>query len=140
MHRARAAKATASRTEIAMSEPPNRFVLLLTTAGSAKEARSIARSLVERRLAACVNILGPMRSIYRWRGAVENAQEHLLLIKTRAEIYAQVERAVRDLHSYEVPEVLAIPIRHGSRPYLAWLAAETAAPPSPSRLRRTHRR
>src|SRR6266478_7981801 len=81
----------------------------LPISGSEDEAASIARTLVDERLAACVNIIGPARSIYRWRGAVEDAREYLLLLKTSARLYTKVERRVRELHSYEVPEVVALP-------------------------------
>jgi periplasmic divalent cation tolerance protein len=101
--------------------------LVLVMAGSEKEAASIARTLVDERLAACVNIIGPGRSIYRWRGAVEDAREYLLLIKTSARLYTKVERRVRELHSYEVPEVVALPFASGSHPYLEWLFESTAA-------------
>jgi periplasmic divalent cation tolerance protein len=100
--------------------------LVLVMAGSEDEAASIARTLVDERLAACVNIIGPARSIYRWGGAVEDAREYLLLIKTRARLYTKVERRVRELHSYEVPEVVALPFASGSRRYLEWLFESTA--------------
>lgn len=94
--------------------------------GSEDEATKIARVLVEERLAACVNVVGPVRSIYRWRGAVEDAGEHLLIVKIRARMYAKVERRVKELHSYEVPEVIALPLAAGSRRYLEWLLEATA--------------
>ena len=101
--------------------------LVLVMAGSEDEAASIARTLVDERLAACVNIIGPARSIYRWRGAVEDAREYLLLIKTRIRLYTRVERRVRELHSYEVAEVVALPFASGSHPYLEWLFESTEA-------------
>ena len=100
--------------------------LVLVMAGSEDEAASIALTLVDERLAACVNIIGPARSIYRWRGAVEDAREYLLLIKTSARLYTKVERRVRELHSYELPEVVALPFASGSHPYLEWLFESTA--------------
>jgi periplasmic divalent cation tolerance protein len=109
--------------ESAMS--PEDFVVVLVTAGSAEEAALIGRALVEARLAACANVVGPIASIYRWKGAVEEAAEHLLLVKARAADVAALEAAVRARHSYEVPEVLALPIRGGSAAYLAWLAEST---------------
>lgn len=102
------------------------FVLVLVTAGGADEAARIGRTLVEERLAGCVNVVGPIRSIYRWEGAVEDAEEHLLLVKARAADVAAVEARVRALHSYALPEVIALPLRAGSAPYLAWLADATA--------------
>jgi periplasmic divalent cation tolerance protein len=92
-----------------------------TTAGSAEEAERIAAALVERRLAACVQTIGPIASRYRWRGEVEAAEEWLLLAKTAAARYGDVEAAIRELHSYEEPEIVAVPIVAGSSGYLAWL-------------------
>jgi periplasmic divalent cation tolerance protein len=97
--------------------------VVLVTCGSKDEADRIASALVAARLAACVNILqAPVRSIYRWRGKVESAAEHLLIIKTSQQQFAAVERAVKRLHSYDVPEVIALPIAAGSQQYLSWLA------------------
>ena len=81
----------------------------------------MARGLVERELAACVNIIPSLRSVYRWQGAVEEAEEHLLVIKSRRDLLAAVEQAIGELHSYEVPEVLALPVAGGSNSYLGWL-------------------
>jgi periplasmic divalent cation tolerance protein len=104
---------------------PEEFVVVLVTAGSADEATRLARALVEERLAACANVIGPIRSIYRWAGAVEEADEHLLILKARGADVAALEGRVRTLHTYAVPEVLALPVRAGSAPYLAWLAEAT---------------
>jgi uncharacterized protein involved in tolerance to divalent cations len=96
--------------------------LVLVTCGSAAEARRIARAVVEERLAACVNILsGAVGSVYRWKGRVESARESLLLIKTSRKRLARLRAAVTRLHSYDVPEFIAVPILAGSRAYLAWL-------------------
>jgi len=95
--------------------------IVLTTAGSQEEARKIAHALVERRLAACVNIVGPMESVYRWQGAVETAPEFLLVIKTTAAAFARVRDAIKELHSYEVPECVMVSIEDGSEGYLKWL-------------------
>ncbi len=95
--------------------------IVLTTAGSQKEARRIARALVELQLAACVNILGPMESVYRWRRKVETATEFLLVIKTTAGAFARVRDAIRKLHSYEVPECVMLKVDDGSEAYLKWL-------------------
>jgi periplasmic divalent cation tolerance protein len=92
-----------------------------TTAGSAEEAERIAAALVERRLAACVQTLGPIASRYRWRGEIETAEEWLCLAKTEAARYPELEAAIRELHSYEEPEIVATPIVAGSSGYLAWL-------------------
>jgi len=97
------------------------FLVVLCTCGSAEEASQVARGLVERELAACVNIIPSLRSVYRWKGEVEEAEEHLLLIKTRQDLLAAVEQAIGELHSYEVPEVLALPVAGGSSGYLDWL-------------------
>jgi periplasmic divalent cation tolerance protein len=100
---------------------PNEFVVVMVTASSADEAAHIGRALVEDRLAACANVVGPIRSIYRWEGGVEEASEHLVLIKARAADFAALEALVRELHSYDVPEVIALPLFAGSAPYLTWL-------------------
>jgi len=95
--------------------------IVLTTAGSADEARRLAEGLVERKLAACVNIVPKIVSIYRWKGKVEEAEEWLLVIKTAAG-FEKVRDAIREMHSYELPECLAIAIEDGSHEYLKWLA------------------
>ena len=104
---------------------PEEFVVVLVTASSSDEAVNIASALVEERLAACVNVVGPIRSIYRWQEAVEDAEEHLLVVKARASDFVALEERVRELHSYDLPEVIALPLRAGSEPYLAWLADAT---------------
>ncbi len=96
-------------------------IVVITTTETQDEAKQIARALVEARLAACVQIVGPITSIYRWEGAVEEAAEVLCLVKTRAELYDQVEAALKDRHSYEVPEIIAVPVERGSEAYLDWL-------------------
>lgn len=101
------------------------YVLVLTTVPNDGEAATFARTLVEERLAACVNVVGPIRSIYRWEGAVEDAREWLLVAKARAADVAVLEARVRALHSYDVPEVLALPVVGGAEAYLAWLDAAT---------------
>jgi periplasmic divalent cation tolerance protein len=95
--------------------------IVLSTAGSQEEAQKIAQALVERRLAACVNIVGPIHSVYRWKGAVESAPEHLLIIKTTAAAFPQVRAALRELHSYELPECVMLNIEAGSEDYLKWI-------------------
>jgi periplasmic divalent cation tolerance protein len=106
-----------------MSAPE--FVVVLVTTASAEEGARLGRTLVEERLAACANVVGPIRSIYRWQGAVEEADEHLVLLKARGADVAAVEARVRALHSYDVPEILALPVTAGSAAYLAWLADST---------------
>jgi periplasmic divalent cation tolerance protein len=95
--------------------------IVLTTVSSHDEARKIARSLVEARLAACVNIIGGLRSIYHWRGAVEEADEFQLVIKTSVEKIEALQMALHALHSYEVPEFLVLAVEGGSSAYLQWL-------------------
>ena len=99
--------------------------VVLTTCGSKEEAQKIARVLVERRLAACVNIVPSIESVYRWQGKVESATEWLLLIKTRAEQFEAVRDAIRELHSYELPECIMISVEGGSREYLGWIEEST---------------
>lgn len=96
--------------------------LVLVTAGSMEAAEKIAHALVEEHLAACVNIVPQIRSIYRWQGKVEDDQESLLVIKTTETALASLEERVRALHSYDVPEVVALTLDQGSAPYLGWLA------------------
>jgi periplasmic divalent cation tolerance protein len=100
--------------------------LVLTTAASAEEARKIAHALVDRRLAACVNIIPKIESIYRWEGKVEESQEYLLLIKTTAQAFPALREAIQELHSYEVPECIALAIEEGSEAYLKWIDASVS--------------
>ena len=97
--------------------------IVLTTTGSQEEARKIARTLVERRLAACVNIVPQIESIYRWQGNVDNAEEWLLVIKTTADAFEAVRSAIRELHSYELPECICLAIEDGDSAYLDWIAS-----------------
>ena|ERR1700722_12313445 len=99
--------------------------IVLSTAGSENEARKIAHHLVEHHLAACVNIIPQIESVYRWQGKVDSSREWLLLIKTSAQHFAAVRDAIRELHSYELPEFIAINIEDGSAEYLKWLADST---------------
>jgi periplasmic divalent cation tolerance protein len=96
--------------------------IVLSTAGSQDEARKLAHALVERRLAACVNIVPRIESVYRWQGKVENAEEWLLVIKTQAEAFARVRDAIQELHSYELPECVMVEVSAGSEGYLKWIA------------------
>ena len=100
--------------------------IVLTTAGSAEEAQKIARHIVEQRLAACVNIVPKIESVYRWQGKVESSAEWLLLIKTTVEKFPNVRNAIRELHSYDLPECIAIAVEDGSEEYLDWIADSVA--------------
>lgn len=111
--------------------------IVLVTAADERQARAIARTLVDERIAACVNIVGPIQSVYRWRDVIEEEPEYLLIIKTRASLLGRLERRVADLHSYEVPEVLALAPAAGSTAYLGWLLESTAIPSQ--RATRAHR-
>ena len=100
-----------------------KFVTVLITCGSRREAAKIARALVDRRLAACVNILSTaVESMYRWKGRTESAKEFLLVIKSTRRRFAALRHEVERLHTYEVPEIIALPISNGSPKYLRWLA------------------
>ena len=96
-------------------------VEITTTTASRDDARRIARTLVEKRLAACVQIRGPIESTYRWQGNVETAEEWQCVAKTRRDLFGEVERAIRELHPYDVPEILAVEIIATSEAYARWL-------------------
>lgn len=101
------------------------YIIVFVTCSSAEEAEKIASTLVERRLAACGNIVPEIRSIFWWKESLEQEQEVLLILKSRTELFSQIEEAVASLHSYEVPEIIAIPIAAGSDAYLNWIEHET---------------
>ena len=103
-------------------------LLVLTNLPDRAAAERLADSLVEKRLAACVNILAPCRSVYRWKDAVQRDEEHPVLIKTTAECYPALEAAIRAGHPYELPEIIAVPVERGLPAYLDWIAAQTGAP------------
>jgi periplasmic divalent cation tolerance protein len=102
-------------------------IVVLSTCKSAEEAAQIARALVEKKLAACVSVMPAVRSFYRWKGVVEDEQESLLVIKSSRGLFDQLRVEIEKLHSYEVPEVIAVPIVDGSEGYLEWLERELAA-------------
>jgi periplasmic divalent cation tolerance protein len=104
-----------------------RAVFVYTTYPSIVEAEAAGRALVERRLAACVNILPGMVSLYRWEGKVERGDEVVMIVKTRASLAPDVEAAVKDMHSYTTPAILVIPLERVEKTYLGWIMAETAA-------------
>jgi len=97
------------------------YIQVVTTTARQEDAQTIARALVEERLAACVQVLGPVSSTYRWKGQIETGQEWQCWAKSRRELYQRIEEAIRRLHPYEVPEILAVEILAGSRGYLAWV-------------------
>ena len=104
----------------------NSFLVVLVTASSGEEAARIAHALVEEGLAGCVNIIRDIRSVYTWKGKTEDSAESLLIIKTREGLFPALEKKVKELHSYEVPEVIALPLAFGSEAYLDWLYDATA--------------
>jgi periplasmic divalent cation tolerance protein len=102
-------------------------LLVLTNLPDRTAAERLAETLIEKRVAACVNILAPCRSVYRWQGTVQHDEEHPMLIKTTTEGYGALEAAIRAGHPYELPEIIALPIERGLPAYLEWVAAETSA-------------
>lgn len=110
------------------ASPLNQPLLVLTNVPEQSLAASLARALVEQGLAACVQIQAPVASIYRWQGAIEQATEIPLLIKTTQARYEEVERAIAQAHPYDVPEIIALPLAGGLPAYLSWLQDETAEP------------
>lgn len=108
-----------------MPAEPGRILLVLSNLPDKAAARNLARQLVEEGHAACVNVLEPCESVYRWKGAVEQAQEVPVLIKTTATGYAALEAAICRHHPYELPEIIAVPLSRGLPAYLEWVAAET---------------
>lgn len=99
-------------------------IVVFSTCASADEAERLARRLVDERLAACVNVVSPVRSFYRWNGAVEDAAEFLLIVKSSRALFAPLRAVLESVHSYELPEVIAVPIVEGAPNYLAWMDRE----------------
>ncbi len=106
---------------------PTDTLLVLSTCPDADTAQRLARALVDARLAACVNVVGPVTSVYRWQGAVDTAGEVLLLIKTASARYPDLGRALRSMHPYEVPEIVAVPVERGLNDYVEWVRSCTHA-------------
>jgi periplasmic divalent cation tolerance protein len=102
-------------------------IVVLTTCNSQEQGAQLARHLIEHRLAACVNILTGARSFYRWKGEIEQASEVVLLIKSRRDVFESLREAIGQLHSYEIPELIALPVVDGSDAYLRWLDSELAS-------------
>lgn len=117
------AKSSIQRTT-RMSATSTDFLQVVTTTDDKEDADRIARSLVEQRLAACAQVIGPISSTYHWQGAIENSQEWLCVAKTSRGCYAALERAIRQIHRYDVPEILATPVVAGSETYLDWMRSE----------------
>ncbi len=109
-----------------MSSNPSDFIVVMTTVGSETAAQRIADELVTARLAACVQVEGPIRSTYRWQNVVETASEWRCMIKTRADLYHQAEQLIQARHPYEIPEIIALPVTHGLPGYLTWMKAATS--------------
>ncbi len=101
------------------------YIQVLTTVDTEEKAREIAHAIVDRRLAACVQILGGVESIFWWEGKKEEAREWMLFIKTTMDLYSRLEEAIKEVHPYEVPEIIALPIVDGNNDYLRWIADET---------------
>ena len=100
------------------------YIQLSTTTEKKEDANRIAREVVEKRLAACAQVIGPISSTYWWEGKIEETEEWLCIMKSRKDLYDRLEKAIRDIHPYEVPEIVAVPLAGGSRDYLAWLSNE----------------
>ena len=101
------------------------YIQVFVTTDKKENAGRIARVTVEKRLAACAQVMGPIRSTYWWDNRINDEEEWLLIIKTRGELFEELERAIKDIHPYEVPEILALPVVAGNRSYLDWLGRET---------------
>ncbi len=101
------------------------FIIVIITAPKEDEAARIAQDIVASRLAACVNIVKDIRSIYRWKGKIEDEGEVLMIVKTRLDLFGELKKRVKELHSYSVPEIIAVPLVEGSEEYLSWLKEET---------------
>lgn len=98
------------------------YIQVLTTLENRDDAEKIARALVEKRIAACVQIMGPLTSFFQWQGKLDSAEEYLCVIKSRSDLFQEMETIIKSMHPYEVPEILATPITKGNKDYLSWLA------------------
>jgi len=103
------------------------YTLIMVTASSREEAEKIATTLLKRKLIACANILGPVSSRFWWQGKIDSAEEYMIFMKTKRELFNQVADNVKQLHSYEVPEIIALPIVEGAKPYLEWINSNLAS-------------
>lgn len=113
-----------------------RYLQVMTTASREEDAERIARAVLEERLAACVQISGPVTSLYWWKGSLETSGEWLCLIKTREDLFGALEKLLRKVHPYETPEIVALPIVAGGRDYLKWLQGELKPGPRPKKNRK----
>jgi periplasmic divalent cation tolerance protein len=100
------------------------FIQVVTTTETKEQAQRLAQAVVEKRLAACAQIVGPISSTYWWQGKIETTEEWMCVMKSRSDVFGELEKAIRENHSYEVPEIVALPITAGSESYLMWLGAE----------------
>jgi len=107
--------------------PSDNYIIVFNTCNSAEIASTIAEMLVRKKLAACVNIIKGIESVYQWQGKMEHDQEILLIIKTRQSLFPQLEQAIQELHNYELPEIMAVPIETGEKNYLNWIQSATLA-------------
>jgi len=101
----------------------NSYIIIIVTTASREEAETIVQRLLEARLIACANIIGPVSSHFHWSGKIEKAEEYLIIMKSRQDLFEKLSEAVKALHSYEVPEILALPVVEGSKAYMDWLGS-----------------
>ncbi len=109
--------------KLSVKDLQNGYVIVMVTTASKQEAENIAQRLLQERLIACANIIGPVSSLFHWAGKTERAEEYLILMKSRKDLFEKLAETVKALHSYEVPEILALPIVDGSKAYLDWLGS-----------------
>jgi periplasmic divalent cation tolerance protein len=107
--------------------PTDDYIMVLTTCNSSETSSLIAEALISNKIAACVNIIKGVESVYQWQGKIEHDKEILLIIKTRESLFSQVEQTIQELHSYELPEIIAVPIKTGEKNYLNWIQSATLA-------------
>ena len=107
--------------------PKDDYIIVFNTCDSTEVASSIAEILVSKKLAACVNIVNGIKSVYQWQGKIEHGEEILLIIKTRQSLFPQLERVIQERHNYELPEIIAVPICSGEKKYLNWIQSATLA-------------
>ena len=107
--------------------PTDDYIMVLTTCNSSETSSLIAETLISNKLAACVNIIKCVESVYQWQGKIEHDKEMLLIIKTRQSLFSRIEQTIQELHSYELPEIIAVPIKTGEKNYLNWIQSATLA-------------